>query len=85
MLFVSFGTLNYFKMDRHCRRGSPKSQDNLKFIDKDSEKVCFAEYFSLSFSNVISFEGVKSNVQQKDWSGGSFTVESEAGLHSCTF
>lgn len=57
VLRASFGNLNYFIVDRDCRIENHKSQDNLKFIDKDSEKSCFAEYFTLSFSTVIRFEG----------------------------
>ena len=46
-------------MDRDCRTENPKSQDNLKFIDKDSQKGVLCRIFYSSFSNVISFEGKK--------------------------
>ena len=52
-------------MDRDCRTENPKSQDNLKFIDKDSQKGVLCRIFYSSFSNVISFEGKKKNIQQK--------------------
>lgn len=46
-VLASFGSLNYFRMDRDCRKGNPKSQDNLKFIDKESEKsVLFRIFYS---------------------------------------
>ena len=46
-------------MDRDCRTENPKSQDNLKSIDKDSQKGVLCRIFYSSFSNVISFEGKK--------------------------
>ena len=55
-------------MDRDCRTENPKSQDNLKSIDKDSQKGVLCRIFYSSFSNVISFEGKKKkkpNIQQK--------------------
>ena len=48
-------------MDRDCRTENPKSQDNLKSIDKDSQKGVLCRIFYSSFSNVISFEGKKSD------------------------
>ena len=38
MLLASLGSLNDFKMVRDCRVENPKSQGNLKFIDKDGER-----------------------------------------------
>lgn len=45
MLLASFGSLNYFRVDRDCRTENPKSQDNLKFIDKDTEKSVLCRIF----------------------------------------
>lgn len=51
-------------MDRDCRTENPKSQDNLKSIDKDSQKGVLCRIFYSSFSNVISFEGKKKTKTQ---------------------
>lgn len=51
-------------MDRDCRTENPKSQDNLKSIDKDSQTGVLCRIFYSSFSNVISFEGKKKKTNQ---------------------
>ena len=49
VLWASLGNLNYFTVVRDCRIENHKSQDNLKFIDKDSEKSVLCRIFYSEF------------------------------------
>lgn len=72
-------------MDRDCRTENPKSQDNLKSIDKDSQTGVLCRIFHSSFSNVISFEEKKKNQHSTESQEQRINLILPSGLNEAGF